>query len=149
MAKTREVNQGFAAMRETLLWQRGRLVAEAAALAGREQLFGAAQKVDGAGSEDADVATELFEQELATALGQNVRAHLMDVDAALARIDAGHYGVCEDCGSPINPARLEALPQAKRCVGCQQKFETRGRLAAIRPARVARRAAARPKSLAA
>lgn len=113
----------LAEMRERLLSQRGRLVNDAAALAGRERSFGLAQKEDS--SEDADIASDLFEQELATALGQNVRTHLMDVDAALARIATGAYGVCEDCGSEIGLERLQALPKARRCVACQRKFEKR------------------------
>ncbi|GGL98257.1 TraR/DksA family transcriptional regulator [Nakamurella endophytica] len=41
-----------------------------------------------------------------------------DVDAALATVDAGHYGICERCGQAIAPGRLEALPTATRCVRC-------------------------------
>ncbi|HCJ48074.1 MAG TPA: molecular chaperone DnaK [Microbacterium sp.] len=43
---------------------------------------------------------------------------LDDVRAALALVAAGTYGVCERCGRPIPPARLEARPQATRCVAC-------------------------------
>ncbi|TDE40329.1 TraR/DksA family transcriptional regulator [Antarcticimicrobium sediminis] len=38
--------------------------------------------------------------------------------AALARIDAGEFGYCEDCGEPIAPKRLELNPAVTRCVGC-------------------------------
>lgn len=38
--------------------------------------------------------------------------------AALARIEAGHYGVCANCGADIAPARLVAQPMATRCIAC-------------------------------
>ena len=46
---------------------------------------------------------------------------LSDIDAALARLDAGTYGRCLDCGGPIGRARLEAIPDAARCVVCQAR----------------------------
>ena len=50
--------------------------------------------------------------------------HLIEeIQAALARLDEGTYGACERCGEPINPARLEALPTARRCVPCQEEVE--------------------------
>lgn len=48
---------------------------------------------------------------------------LRDVDAALARLDADEYGQCEDCGTPIPDARLNAWPEARRCVPCQTRLE--------------------------
>lgn len=41
-----------------------------------------------------------------------------EVIAALARVDAGTYGICVRCGQPIPPARLEARPMATMCVAC-------------------------------
>ena len=114
----------LAKTRETLLAERMRLLAEAAALAGREREF---KQGEGSGSEDADLASDLFEKELAAMLGQGVRVHLMDIDAALARIDAGRYGHCEECGEEIDPERLEALPRARRCMPCQRRVEFKAR----------------------
>lgn len=48
---------------------------------------------------------------------------LRDIDAALARIKAGTYGTCIDCGEAIPAARLNALPTALSCVKCQQAYE--------------------------
>jgi len=45
-------------------------------------------------------------------------AQLGETDAALARVDAGTYGVCENCGRPIPAARLEVRPAARLCVPC-------------------------------
>jgi len=46
-----------------------------------------------------------------------------DIEAAEARIAAGRYGLCTDCGAEIGFARLQAFPTAKRCIGCQQVRE--------------------------
>src|SRR5688500_11370183 len=48
---------------------------------------------------------------------------LREVDDALVRLAAGSYGVCLRCGKPIERARLEAFPAARRHVPCQEAFE--------------------------
>jgi RNA polymerase-binding protein DksA len=48
---------------------------------------------------------------------------LRAIDAALLRIAAGTYGVCEVCDKPIDARRLQATPQALRCIECQTIFE--------------------------
>lgn len=48
---------------------------------------------------------------------------IRDIDAALARMHSGDYGICIDCGVPIPYARLQAYPTAKRCEPCQRKRE--------------------------
>ena len=48
-----------------------------------------------------------------------VVARLVEVDGAFARLEAGAYGRCEVCGGSIGEARLEAIPTAIRCIGCQ------------------------------
>lgn len=109
--------------------ERARLLSEAAALAGRERTFGEATRSgatggsDGSGSHAADIATEIFEQELAEFLGRNVRLHLNEVNDALERIEQGIYGLCEECRAPIDPERLGALPWARRCMPCQAEKE--------------------------
>lgn len=50
-------------------------------------------------------------------------AEMRDISAAQARIAAGTYGVCIDCGEPIGRQRLEAYPSAKRCLADQQRRE--------------------------
>jgi len=55
-------------------------------------------------------------------------AEVRDINAAEARIAAGTYGTCIDCGRPIGKARLEAYPTAKRCIEDQRRREKlRGR----------------------
>jgi DnaK suppressor protein len=46
-----------------------------------------------------------------------------DAEAALARLEAGTYGVCVDCGERIVEDRLSFRPEAARCLSCQEKFE--------------------------
>lgn len=50
---------------------------------------------------------------------------LDDVMAAIAKLDGPDYGLCEDCGRAIVPARLAAQPQARRCIGCEREAERR------------------------
>src|SRR3954451_23256753 len=50
------------------------------------------------------------------ALASTIRDQLADIERALARLDEGNYGQCEQCGNPINPARLEAVPSARFCI---------------------------------
>ena len=66
-------------------------------------------------------ATESFELEKRLALEKRIRDQLAEVEHALHKFDQGTYGLCDDCGQPIDPARLEALPQANLCVSCKAK----------------------------
>ncbi len=50
---------------------------------------------------------------------------LEQIDAALARVDAGTYGLCVECEQPISSDRLEALPYALRCAECAAREESR------------------------
>jgi RNA polymerase-binding transcription factor DksA len=52
------------------------------------------------------------------AIEASTSAELGQVDAAMARLDAGQYGLCERCGNPIDPVRLMAIPYGLRCVDC-------------------------------
>lgn len=63
------------------------------------------------------------ERELEFAMGEREMAELAAIDAALARIQSGTYGECTDCGTHIAPARLQATPEAPRCIHCQEKVE--------------------------
>ena len=51
------------------------------------------------------------------------RQSLRRVEEALDRIREGRFGKCEECGGPISPARLKAIPWARNCVRCQEKLE--------------------------
>ena len=81
--------------------------------------------VHDAGDDQADAGSKAFEREQDLALAQNARDLLDRGERALARIDAGTYGVCESCGKPIGKARLLAFPRATLCVECKQREERR------------------------
>jgi len=68
-------------------------------------------------------ATESLELERRLALEKQIRDQLADVGHALHKFKEGTYGLCEGCGQPIDPARLEALPQAKLCLSCKTSQE--------------------------
>ena len=78
-----------------------------------------------AGDDPADAGSKAYERDLELALTQNARHLLEQGERALARIDAGTYGVCESCGRPIGKARLLAFPRATLCLECKQREERR------------------------
>lgn len=71
----------------------------------------------------AAAASQVFAQQRDLALRDHNRVLIESVDAALARLDAGTYGICVTCGQPISPERLEALPAAAHCIECQKKTQ--------------------------
>lgn len=74
-------------------------------------------------------ASLTHDDEIAAAVVERRARELREVDRALEDIDAGRYGICQDCGEPIAEARLRALPFATRCVACQAQFEATRRAA--------------------
>lgn len=71
----------------------------------------------------ADVGSETCERSKDLALYRNVRSRLRRVEDALGRLEAGDYGVCRSCGRAIDPARLEAVPEADLCRDCRAALE--------------------------
>lgn len=63
-------------------------------------------------------ATERQNDMVLQGLLVDARKGIKDVQLALERLAEGTYGVCEQCGEPINSARLEALPTARLCMSC-------------------------------
>ena len=64
-------------------------------------------------------ATETLELEKRLALENRIRQELAGIDHALQKFEEGTYGKCDNCGQSIDPARLEALPQASLCLNCK------------------------------
>jgi DnaK suppressor protein len=64
----------------------------------------------------ADTSQVTAERGEAEALAGELKEALVEVEAALARVDQGTYGRCERCGQEITPARLEAMPAARLCI---------------------------------
>ena len=71
----------------------------------------------------ADLGTDTFEQEFALDLLENEEKILGEVNDALARIEQGTFGRCENCGQEISHQRLKALPYARYCIRCARKLE--------------------------
>jgi DnaK suppressor protein len=74
--------------------------------------------------QDGDDATQRdADREVDFARTDRDAVELAEIDEALARMDAGQYGLCADCGEAIAPARLQSAPQALRCVACESRHE--------------------------
>jgi len=69
----------------------------------------------------AAAASQVFDQNRARALRERAQRELEQVDAALARLENGTYGLCAACSRPIDPERLDALPWALYDLDCQRK----------------------------
>lgn len=76
-------------------------------------------------ADEADI--DAYEREKTWALIQTLQRKLESIDHAIRSTQNGTYGICESCGSRIDPARLEILPQATHCLQCQRALERRNR----------------------
>jgi DnaK suppressor protein len=74
-----------------------------------------------------DAAADCDQDELDSQLVAVESRELAAIDAALDRIRAGRYGICENCEKPIPATRLQALPYATLCIQCQREEEQPGR----------------------
>ena len=99
-------------IRATLLAERARLLEEIG-----EAIVAPGQMTYGS---QAAAASQVFAQQRDLALRDRAETQLVLVDEALARFDAGTFGLCVRCGAPIARDRLEALPWAARCIDCQR-----------------------------
>jgi len=102
-----EIRRGLEARRESTRQQ-------VAALAKRPEL-GSAQ---GFGKRIGDGTTEAISRLTEIGVGRSLEGGLERTERALAKLDAGTYGVCDTCGEPIPPARLRAMPDSVLCVSC-------------------------------
>ncbi len=88
----------------------------------RDRLALQIDKLEPSTSEDrvddnfADLGQVAAEQGENQALAAQLRVELAEVERALQKLDDGTYGLCETCGEPIAPARLEAMPAARFCI---------------------------------
>lgn len=71
----------------------------------------------------ADNASATYERELDASFEEGAKHTLDEIDAALARIEAGAYGTCGACGKPIGAERLSAIPWARLCIDDQRRSE--------------------------
>ena len=80
---------------------------------------------EGYPQDSADAGSSLSEADRTEAILHSARSQRDEVLAALARIEANTYGRCVGCGGEIPEGRLDARPDAARCVGCQAKHARR------------------------
>jgi DnaK suppressor protein len=71
----------------------------------------------------ADLGTDAFEEEMTLGLLENQEQTLDQTRAALARLDAGTYGRCEECGREIGRERLNTLPHTPHCIDCARRLQ--------------------------
>jgi RNA polymerase-binding protein DksA len=76
---------------------------------------------DGAGDDQADAGSKTAERAHEISVAANARAGLLQAEHALEQLEAGTYGICENCGNPIGKLRLQARPRATLCMPCQEK----------------------------
>ncbi len=110
----------------SILQRRRRQLLEAAAAGSREVAALHNQPRDPELEESAQ--TEMADSTLSH-LVETERLEVAHIDAALARMDAGVFGVCIDCGDPISRDRLEAVPFTLRCEEDAERREAGQRVA--------------------
>jgi RNA polymerase-binding transcription factor DksA len=115
--KEETIGRRLAAARDRLLALR-----ESLATPGSDAT-GAAPEPGSSDQHPADVATETFERSKDLSILLAIDAGLADVQRAVDRLASGSYGICEACGQPIHPGRLEALPAARYCTADQARRE--------------------------
>jgi DnaK suppressor protein len=102
------------AVREVLEARRAEMRGRVGALAKRPEL-GSAQ---GFGKRIGDGTTEAISRLTEIGVGRSLETGLTRTERALAKLDDGTYGICDDCGEAIPSARLEALPDSVLCLAC-------------------------------
>jgi DnaK suppressor protein len=105
--------RNFSELRKTLLAQRQQLSARI-----NERLVQVI--VDREPDDEGAAAIENYTKDLTAATIERERRTLNEIEVALARLQAGDYGVCNLCGISIPKIRLEALPSATLCVKCAE-----------------------------
>lgn len=79
------------------------------------------------GFRNADETQAMSEQATASAINDIIERDREQAEHSAQRRAQGKAGVCEDCGGAIGAERLEALPDATRCVGCQAGMDQASR----------------------
>lgn len=107
----------FNQLKDTLLKRRGDILSTST---GTRPLPASAD-VNSRQGDLADQASGNNEVHIQLKLKQTDAKILQATEEALLRMEKGTYGICRDCGDPIAPARLEAIPWTRVCIECKQK----------------------------
>jgi DnaK suppressor protein len=78
--------------------------------------------------DETDLAASEINQNLVFKLRDRERQLLSKIDEALARMDEGTFGTCQECEEPIEPRRLEARPVSTLCIACKERQEHREKI---------------------
>ena len=89
----------------------------------RLQHEAAVPPADTASGDFLDNAQSIEQQELARLTATRLAERAKRLHIALTRMADGEYGVCSECGAPVPPKRLMAIPDATTCVACQERLE--------------------------
>jgi len=79
----------------------------------------------GFNADSKEMAKELEDSEVVDALGNEAREEIAKISAALVRLDNGRYGICSECGEPIEADRIRVYPYADECIDCARFDERR------------------------
>jgi DnaK suppressor protein len=107
----------LAELKDVLLRKRGEILASSTGT----RPLPAAMDVNSRQGDLADQASGNNEVHIQLKLKQTDAKILQAIEEALYRMEKGTYGICRDCGEPIAPARLEAIPWTRVCISCKQK----------------------------
>lgn len=77
------------------------------------------------GEDPIDSGTHAQERESEMGIVTHAEQTIHQCEEALGRLDAGSYGVCENCAGPVGKRRLMAFPKARTCIDCQKRQERR------------------------
>ncbi|MFW2331209.1 MAG: TraR/DksA family transcriptional regulator [Nitrospinota bacterium] len=102
----------------------------------QEALFNSAQQIDAAirksnderRGDDVDLAEVEIAQERSLQLRNKKFFELKQIEVAMKKLEAGTYGLCENCDSKIPPKRLKVLPYSLYCIECQEELELEEKL---------------------
>ncbi len=118
--------QELASIRKSLVKEKARILEELFKLKGQglnKSLKDASGDLSGYSFHMADMATDLYDREFILELAESERERLYALDDAIKRIDEGTYGKCDICSKRISKSRLKVMPQATRCIPCQEEEE--------------------------
>lgn len=75
----------------------------------------------------ADMSADTYQRELSLNMISTEQQVFYQIEEALKRFDDGMYGMCQQCGTPINLSRLKAVPYTSLCIACQRSKEQKSK----------------------
>jgi DnaK suppressor protein len=108
-----EANGTFEAVRQRLLHRRTELLGRAERVSADMR-----HEIEPLSPDSAEQAVQRGNDAVLASIGEAAATELSQLDAALERLAAQRYGLCESCGAPIEVRRLAAVPYALRCIRC-------------------------------